>query len=266
MELCLSFTICRLVILLLMPEPWDLRSQDSRSSDQVPVFIIFCEDGAVEPAYLRSMASDKVQLSIIENCGQHHQNVDRTTNYLRENGMLEVVGGMEVLAIQEGLQVWCMYDRDRDKAKDDGKDTAFNDSIATAQARGIKVAWSNDNFELWILLHFEEVDITDDSYHFRDTYYMKLEAILKDQYHPSTDVGAKVRNPLFTYRESLKSGKQFSKILLPLLAARMNDACSRAILLENHHKDLGQPMHQKVPCTMMHHLCEEILAVKQLEP
>lgn len=34
------------------------------------------------------------------------------------------------------------------------KDTSFNDSITTAEQKGMRTAWSNEDFELWILLHF----------------------------------------------------------------------------------------------------------------
>lgn len=33
--------------------------------------------------------------------------------------------------------------------------TEFDEAIRTAERKGIKIAWSNDAFELWILLHFE---------------------------------------------------------------------------------------------------------------
>ncbi|MDZ7878813.1 MAG: RloB family protein [Saprospiraceae bacterium] len=66
------------------------------------------------------------------------------------------------MKFDDGAQVWCVFDRDREP--NDGKDTAFNDSIRTANAKGIKTAWSNDDFELWILLHFEDVDPNNPDY------------------------------------------------------------------------------------------------------
>jgi RloB-like protein len=242
-----------------MGEPWDTKSHSERRSEGVEVFIVFCEDGAVEPAYLQTFRSPKVQISCIPNVGQHHQNVDHATNFLRKKGMLEVTDGKEVLKFRQGTQVWCMFDRDKDARKDDGKDTAFNDSIAAAIARGIGVAWSNDNFELWVLLHFIDVDPLDEALHHREGYYAQLEVILRAAYSPESPEGQKVHNPLFTYRNSLKSGTQFSRLMLPLMNGRTQLAISRAKQLEMQHDHPTKIPHLKVPCTMVHHLCLSIL-------
>jgi hypothetical protein len=242
-----------------MGESWETKSGDARRNDDMEVFIIFCEDGAVEPAYLNAFRSHRVQISCIPNAGQHHQNVDHATNYLRNKGMLEVANGVEVLKFMPGTQVWCMYDRDKDAAKDDGKDTAFNDSIANARGRGMGVAWSNDNFELWILLHFVDVDVNDAACLHRDGYYLQLQGVLRSAYPEASALGQKVHNPMFTYRDSLKSGSQFARMMLPLLAGKMEDAIARAQNLEKHHDEASKTPHRKVPCTMVHHLCLQIL-------
>jgi hypothetical protein len=46
-------------------------------------------------------------------------------------------------------QVWCVFDRDSFPV------LAFNEAISLAQREGIKVAYSNEAFELWYLLHFD---------------------------------------------------------------------------------------------------------------
>ena len=46
-------------------------------------------------------------------------------------------------------QVWCVFDRDSFPAAD------FNQAIVLAQANNIQVAWSNEAFELWYVLHFQ---------------------------------------------------------------------------------------------------------------
>lgn len=242
-----------------MGESWDTKPDDSRASDGTSVFIIFCEDGSVEPAYLNSFRSSKVQISCIPNAGQHHQNVVHATNYLRKKGMLEIIEGREILKFAPGTQVWCMFDRDKDATKDDGKDTAFNDSISNAQARGMGVAWSNDNFELWILLHFASVDVAEHALRHREAYYQRLEEVLRSVYAAHSPMGQKVHNPMFTYRESLKSGTQFVKLMLPLLQGKIGEATDRALALEHKHNYPSKTPHLKVPCTMVHHLCAEIL-------
>lgn len=45
-------------------------------------------------------------------------------------------------------QVWCVFDRDSFPAQD------FNEAISLAKRHDIKVAYSNEAFEIWYLLHF----------------------------------------------------------------------------------------------------------------
>jgi hypothetical protein len=46
-------------------------------------------------------------------------------------------------------QVWCVLDRD------DFSASRFNEALTLAERNGIKVAYSNEAFELWYVLHFE---------------------------------------------------------------------------------------------------------------
>ena len=45
-------------------------------------------------------------------------------------------------------QVWCVFDKDDFPASD------FNNAIAMAEAKSFGIAWSNQAFEYWLLLHF----------------------------------------------------------------------------------------------------------------
>jgi hypothetical protein len=47
-------------------------------------------------------------------------------------------------------QVWCVFDKDGFPLED------FDNAIHEAQAAGFKVGWSNQAFEYWLLLHFED--------------------------------------------------------------------------------------------------------------
>ena len=49
-------------------------------------------------------------------------------------------------------QVWCVFDRD------DWPIDKFNGAISKARQKGIKVAYTNEAFELWYLLHFNYHD------------------------------------------------------------------------------------------------------------
>jgi hypothetical protein len=128
-------------------EPWEIKIDDSRKVNTKKTFIIFCEDGAVEPAYFELFKREDVHISAFGNKKQHHSQVDYATEYFRKSDLIEFnESGHEVLKIDDGAEVWCVFDRDREP--NDGKDTAFNDSILNANSKGIKTAWSNDDFEL----------------------------------------------------------------------------------------------------------------------
>ncbi|MDX2256154.1 MAG: RloB family protein [Pseudanabaenaceae cyanobacterium bins.39] len=55
--------------------------------------------------------------------------------------------------------VWVVFDRDRsDKEEEDkSKKINFDEALVRAQKHNFKVAYSNDAFELWLLLHLEDV-------------------------------------------------------------------------------------------------------------
>ena len=234
-------------------EPWELKTDDGREADSKKTFIIFCEDGAVEPAYFELFKSETVHVSAIGNTKQHHAQVDYATEYFRRNDLIEVTDeGKEVLKIDEGAQVWCVFDRDKNKG--DNKDTAFNDSISNAEAKGIRTAWSNDDFELWILLHFEDVNPNDEEYCSRKKYYSRLTEILKIQ-APEEPI---FKNPQFDYYSTMKSRKRFIQITYQYMKGNLGTAIERAKSLEKYHSSPQKPPHLQCPCTKVHHLIEEL--------
>lgn len=238
-----------------MMAPWEIKIDDIRQVDSKRVFIIFCEDGAVEPIYFELFKREDIQISAIGNMKQHHAQVDNATEFFRKNDLIELnKQGNEVLKIDDGAQVWCVFDRD--KELNDGKDSAFNDSIIAANAKGIKTAWSNDDFELWILLHFEDVDATDISYHNRTKYYERLTAILKDCY-PSENI---FNHEKFDYYTSMKSKNKFLTYTYQIMKNKVQDAIQRAEILEKFHSVAPKPTHLHCPCTKVHHLVKELIA------
>jgi len=236
-------------------EPWEIRSDDKREIDTKKVFIIFCEDGAVEPSYFDLFKRSDLQISAIGDAKQHHAQVDYATEYYRKNDLIEITkDGKEVLKIDEGAQVWCVFDRDREP--NDGKDSAFNDSIIAANAKGIKTAWSNDDFELWVLLHFEDIDVYDSSYQNRSKYYERLTKILKVSY-PDDKM---FNHEKFDYYQSMKSKNKFLRFTYQIMKDKVNDAIDRAEALEQFHSTPAKPTHLQCPCTKVHHLVKELMA------
>ena len=72
-------------------------------------------------------------------------------------------------------QVWCVFDVDNFLNDNPEK---CNKAIAEAKNNGIKLAWSNECFELWLLLHFQSVsgEIP------RKEYHKKLKSAFRAQH------------------------------------------------------------------------------------
>lgn len=240
-------------------EPWEIKTDHLRDVDFKRTFIIFCEDGAIEPAYFELFKTSRVHVSAIGNCKQHHAQVDFATEYFRKNDLIEINEiGNEILKIDDGAQVWCVFDRDKNEG--DGKDSAFNDSIINAQAKGIQTAWSNDDFELWVLLHFEEVDPNIAEYKKREYYYSRLTEILRALV-PQEPI---FKNPQFNYYSVMKSKKRFLQITYQQMKENLNLAIERAAKLEEYHSLTIKPTHLHCPCTMIHHLVNQLIQANDI--
>ena len=70
-------------------------------------------------------------------------------------------------------QIWCVFDRDDWLASD------FNSAIRQAENKGLKVAYSNQAFELWYLLHFHYYN----SPMSRKDYESKLSELMDSPYN-----------------------------------------------------------------------------------
>jgi len=240
-----------------MIEPWNVKQDDSRHEDSLSTFIIFCEDKVSEPEYFNLFASKLISISFIRNCGQHHKQVDYATEYCRKNDLLEIIDGKEKLKIDEGAHVWCVFDRD--KEPNDGRDSSFTNSIDIAILKGFNLAWSNDAFELWILLHFEDVDTSYEEYKYRKIYYDRLTEIFKSIPNPNEDLSKAIKNPYFNYKDHFKNLNNFRNIVRSEIVSKTKEAIVRANFLEEFHSFPIKPHHEKSPCTMVHHLVEELI-------
>ncbi|TAF77907.1 MAG: RloB domain-containing protein [Bacteroidetes bacterium] len=241
-----------------MTKPWELKVDDTRLFDTKFTFIIFCEDKSSEPLYFESFRNDNFEIRTIKGSKQHHNQVDYASDYCKKNDLLEQIEGKYFLKFDVGIQVWCVFDRDFNP-NESFKDFSFTDSINTAIERGFKTAWSNDAFELWILLHFEEVDFNDISYKLRTKYYERLTEICKKFDSLNNKEKRIIEFPNFYYKEDLKSIDRFKDLILPRLKNKHLIAIERAKKLENFHDISTKPHHEKSPCTMVHILIEEFL-------
>ena len=122
-------------------------------------FLIVCEGKKTEPNYFRRFRANitVIDLQVI-GLGDHTLSlVERTCDLMQRD---------------EYDQVWCAFDRDSFPAE------RFNAALDLARRRGIRVAYSNQAFELWYLLHFDYHNVALS----RDRYAEMLSARLGSPY------------------------------------------------------------------------------------
>lgn len=98
------------------------------------MFLIVCEGTQTEPVYFEAFRIPK-RVRRIVGTG------DNTLNLVKEAIRLSKEGVYE--------QVWVVMD------KDEFPIDHFNRAIELAEQHGIQIAYSNEAFELWYLLHFD---------------------------------------------------------------------------------------------------------------
>lgn len=100
-----------------------------------PTILIVCEGENTEPSYFNQF---KLTSATIKAIG----NGSNTISLVHEAADLKAKKTYE--------QVWCVFDKDTFPAEN------FNNAIIMAEARGMNVAYSNQAFEYWLILHFED--------------------------------------------------------------------------------------------------------------
>ena len=96
-------------------------------------FLIVCEGEKTEPNYFNSFRVPKAVIDV--------RGVGRNTASL-------VRKALEFMGEDDYDQVWCVFDRD------DFSVESFNAALQLARNNGIRVAYSNEAFELWYVMHF----------------------------------------------------------------------------------------------------------------
>lgn len=137
-------------------------SRKTNIRNQIPSFLIVCEGKKTEPLYFKAFHVGGVRNVQVKGLGESTINLVRETINLKTN--------------KDYDQVWVVFDID------DCPTQQVNDAIMLAQKNGIEVAYSNQAFELWYLLHFEYHDTSID----RKQYMEKLTRKLGIEYKKST--------------------------------------------------------------------------------
>jgi len=128
-------------------------------------FLIVCEGEKTEPYYFKGFrVPGDVVVDIHSGAGMHISVVREAITRRDE-------------AQDEYDQVWCVFDRDKNR-QNPHDSQQFNDALQLADTNNVRVAYTNDAFELWYFLHFNYHDTAID----RHDYATRLNALVSDGY------------------------------------------------------------------------------------
>ncbi len=194
-----------------IPKPDGRKSSLKRQINRRPLrqrFLIVCEGEKTEPYYFRGFRVPKDVIDVI-GIGYNTVGLVRKAIDRMEHGDYD--------------QVWCVFDRDSFPVEN------FNNALSLAREYNIKVAYSNEAFELWYLLHFDFHDTAIS----RQTYKIRLSQRLGFEY------------------------KKNDPDMYELLEDKQQTAIRNATRLLDGYGEQLRPAYDN-PCTAVHLLVQEL--------
>lgn len=152
-------------------EPWrrrrarPYRTTGTRGEPKDAILIV-CEGRKTEPNYFKRFRVTSATIKVV-GTGSNTLSVVEHALSLQEKLRIE---GFEF------DQLWCVFDCDSFSER-------FDKAINEAERLGFRVAYSNEAFELWYLLHFHYIDAGLS----RDGCVRKLRGLLSDGYEKNRD-------------------------------------------------------------------------------
>lgn len=110
-------------------------------------FLIICEGKNTEPLYFKAFPVLQAEVEAFGTGRSKTSLVDATIDYVAR------------LPRDSEREVWLVFDMDHDPIKDSALQREdFNHAVSQAGRHGFRVAYSNDAFELWFVLHYQYLD------------------------------------------------------------------------------------------------------------
>lgn len=103
--------------------------------NEKPSILIVCEGKNTEPSYFNQF---RLSLATVKSVGKGY------------NTLSLVDWAIQLSNQKKYDQVWCVFDKDGFTEND------FNNAIQKAQAEGFGIAYSNQAFEYWLILHLKD--------------------------------------------------------------------------------------------------------------
>lgn len=108
-------------------------------------FLIICEGENTEPCYFEGFPVPSKSVVIERGCNTKNKLVDFAIQKGKDKENIE-------------REIWCVFDYDIKPDESATQPEDFNSAIEKAESHGLKVAWSNDAFELWFVLHYQTLE------------------------------------------------------------------------------------------------------------
>ncbi len=180
------------------------RKVDTREVKQR--FLIVCEGEKTEPNYFEGFRVSKVVEIDVQGLGENPSKLVQSAKELKKQDDYD--------------QVWCVFDRDSWTIED------FNNAIKNATAQGFKVAYSNEAFELWYVLHFEFINTGIP----RKDYLRKLTSLLGRTYQKNSET---IYDELFEKQSTaIKNANNLFKQYEPPNPAKDNPSTTVHLLVQ----------------------------------
>lgn len=167
----------------------------------------------IESLFRSKIIVDKVSLKV-EGRGRS------TTSLVNE--------ALKLRSLSTYSEVWVVFDRD--------ENPDFDEAIQLAKKNDLKVAWSNECFELWLSLHFQNLNSAISA----KEYYPKLNAHFKSR---------NINNGIYN-----KNAKNIFDVTFDFV----NDAIKRSNTLFDSYKNCSLPTKMN-PCTKVQDLVEDLV-------
>lgn len=218
-------------------DPKDEIERPIRSRKYTYYILIVCEDENTEPYYfnqfkemfleilpketvfLRSVGTGRNSLGVVEQAILHRKRL------IEESG-------------KEVDQTWAVFDKD-DLDKTEGNVKNFIKAFELGKLEDINIAYSNECFELWLLLHFEDVDTESEIP--RAELYRRLENAIK------------AKDTSFNYKHGDNNVIDFVREV-----GNEQDAIIRAQMLEKFHIAKKNTPISSNPTTLVYKLVKEL--------
>jgi len=182
-------------------------------------FLIVCEGAKTEPNYFRSFHLSSSYVNDVFGIGDNTEELVRRTIAFRNKAARYSI---------KYDQVRCVFD------KNSFPDQNFNNAIALASREDVKVAYSNEAFELWYLLHFNYVCTAMT----RSEYINKLSSELGEPYEKNSELMyQKLLNKQETAR---KNARQLLSTYSPPNPCKNNPSTTVHLLVEELNRFLNQ--------------------------